>query len=167
MSNAVSPQPTPRPTDLLPVPLLPRPAAAVPGGPAQAGDPRFQHAGLLRRVFTAAGEVEAAEWGLDQVLDDAATSCEEVGLGFDVAPVDGALESARWTLDQAVSTLHEELRAAARHGVPLALLCEASALEARELRPVLEVPEPPAGPGAPVTGRPGAAVLAGELTPAV
>lgn len=138
MSKAVFPQSTTRWTDLAHTPLLP----LSPGAPADAGslagDPRFHHAELVRRVFTAAGEVEAAEWALDQALDDAAVSDDEIGVGLDIAPVDGTLETARWALDQATSALHAEIRAASRHGVPFAVLAEVSALEACELRAALD-----------------------------
>lgn len=157
MNSAPSPQPMTRPVDLVHVPLPPAgpdvPVEAGAGRPG--GDPRFRRAGLVREVFTAAGEVEAAQWALDQALE-AAASGEEVGIGLDVAPLDGALESARWTLDQAVDTLHAGLRAAARHGVPLAVLAEAAALEVDEVRSVLGACAP-AGPGP----------TSGELAPAV
>ncbi|MFI7585298.1 hypothetical protein ACH9DO_16125 [Kocuria sp. M1N1S27] len=156
MSSARSPQSTTRSADLVHVPLLPvppgAPVATCPDGPV--GDPRFRRAGLVQEVFTAAGEVEAAQWALDQVLE-AAASGEEVGVGVDVAPLDGALESAHWALDRAVGVLHAELRAAAQHGVPLAVLTEASALELDEVRSVL-------GAAAPE----GAALPSGELAPA-
>lgn len=103
----------------------------VPGDP----DVHFLHPALCRRVFTAAGEVEAAEWALDRTLADASDS--EIGVGLDVEPVDGALESARWALDQAVDALHTEIAAAARHGVPVPLLAEASGLGAEEVHSVL------------------------------
>lgn len=148
MSKALSPQSTIRSVDLVHVPLLPvppeHPVAAGPDRPD--GDPRFHRAGLVQRVFTAAGEVEAAEWALDQALE-AAASGEEVGVGVDVAPLDGALESARWVLDRAVDALHAEIRAAAHHGVPLALLAEASVTEVGEIRSVLGAADSPAGPG--------------------
>lgn len=156
MSSARSPQSTTRSVGLVHVPLLPvppgRPVAAGPDSPV--GDPRFRRSGLVEAVFTAAGEVEAAQWALDQILE-AAASGEEVGVGVDVAPLDGALESAHWALDRAVGALHAELRAAAQHGVPLAVLAEASALELDEVRSVLGA----AGPG-------GAALPPGELAPA-
>lgn len=156
MSSARSPQSTTRSADLVHVPLLP----ALPGAPVAAGagrpvgDPRFRRAGLVQAVFTAAGEVEAAQWALDQVLEDAASG-EEVGVGVDVAPLDGALESAHWALDRAVGALHAEVRAAAQDGVPLAVLAEASALEVDEVRSVL---------GAAAPGE--AALPSGELAPA-
>ena len=56
-----------------------------------------------------------------QVLSDAAESDEEIGVGLDVEPVDGALESARWSLDQAVCVLHDMMRWSASHGVTAAL----------------------------------------------
>ncbi|MFI7744293.1 hypothetical protein [Kocuria rhizosphaericola] len=158
MSKALSRQSTARSVDVVPVPLLP----GSPEPPVAAGrdDPdgglRFHRPGPLQRVFTAAGEVEAAEWALDQVLE-AAASGEEVGVGLDVAPLDGALESARWVLDRAVAALHAEIRGAARHGVPSALLAEASATEEAELRSVLAVADAPAGAG-PAPGGLGAAV---------
>lgn len=140
MSKAVFPQSATRSTDLARTPLLPlSPEAPVDAGDL-AGDPRFHHAELVRRVFTAAGEVEAAEWALDQALDDAAASDDEIGVGLDVAPVDGTLETARWALDQATSTLHAEILAASRCGVPLEVLAEASALEICVLRAVLDAP---------------------------
>ncbi len=154
MSKALSPQST-RSADLVHVPLLPEPAVppAPPEGPAgpgsdrPGGDLRFQRAGLLQRVLTAAGEAEAAEWALDQALE-AAASGEEVGIGLDVAPLDGALESARWSLDRAVEALHAEIRTAARHGVPLARLAEASGAETAELQSVLRHPaDAPSDPG--------------------
>lgn len=141
MSKAVSPQPTTRSTDLPPAPLLPLSPDLSGDAGDLAGDPRFRHAELVQRVFTAAGEVEAAEWALDQALDDAAASDDEIGVGFDVAPLDGTLETARWALDQATSALHAQLRAAARHGVPPAVLAEASALDACALRAVLDEAE--------------------------
>jgi len=150
MSTALSlrfPRSTARSADLVHVPLLP--ASPDREGPGPAGPDRpdgdlgFHPARLLQRVFTAAGEAEAAEWALDQVLD-AAASGEELGIGLDVAPLDGALESARWALDRAVGTLHAEIRSAARHGVPLVLLAEASATDVGDVRSMLH----PAGPGA-------------------
>lgn len=148
MGKALFPRSTARSVDLVHVPLLPgstaRPVEAGPDGPD--GDLGVHHAGLLQRVFTAAGEVEAAEWALDQA-HEAAASGEEVGIGLDVAPLDGALESARWALDRAVGTLHAELRCAARHGVPLVLLAEASATEVGELRSVLHPAGASGGPG--------------------
>ncbi|MEX5271719.1 hypothetical protein [Kocuria sabuli] len=138
MSKAVFPQSTAWSTDLARIPLLPlSPEAPVDAG-SLAGDPRFHRAELVRRVFTAAGEVESAEWALDQALDDAAVSDDEIGVGLDIAPVDGTLETARWALDQATSALHAEIRAASRRGVPLAVLAEVSALEVQELRAVLD-----------------------------
>lgn len=101
-------------------------------------DVPFLHSALCQRVFTAAGEVEAAEWVLDGTLADAGASDGEIGVGLDVAPVDGALESARWALDQAVDALHAEIAAAARRGVPVPLLAEASGLDAEELGSVLD-----------------------------
>lgn len=148
MSKAVFPQSTTRSADLAHTPLLPLSPEVPTGAGGLAGDPRFRRAELVRRVFTAAGEVEAAEWALDQALDDAAVSDDEIGVGMDVAPVDGTLETARWALDQATSALHAEIRAASRHGVPLAVLAEASALEACELRAVLDVRDTTALPAA-------------------
>lgn len=161
MSQAVPPQSTTHPDGVLRVPLLPLPEdppvrAERPTGD---GDPRFLHTVLLQRVFTAAGEVEAAEWELDQILDDAAVSGQEIGVGLDVGPVDGILESARWVLDQAVSTLHAEIRTAAHQGLPVVLLAEASALEAEEIRSVLAA--------APQVARSSAGVLSDELAAAV
>ena len=153
MSRALSLRSAARSADLVHVPLLPE----SPVSPIEAcadhpdGSVLLHPAGLLQRVFTAAGEVEAAEWALDQVLE-AAASGEEVGIGFDVAPLDGALESARWSLDRAVGALHAEIRAAERHGVPLVLLAEASATDVRELRSVLHPVDAPAGPGLVVGG---------------
>jgi hypothetical protein len=146
MSSALSPRPASRSVDPVHVPLLPeRPDDAV---RARRDDgPGLHPAALLQRVFTAAGEVEAAEWALDQVLD-AVASGEEVGIGLDVAPLDGALESARWGLDRSVGVLHAEIRCAARRGVPLCLLAEASATELDEVRSVLRA----AGPGAGLRG---------------
>jgi hypothetical protein len=130
------------PTDLVPDPLAPipdgRPAAGLPEEAAENGNAQQRQADLVQRVLVAAGEVEEAEWALDQVLDAAATSGEEIGLGFDVAPVDGALESARWALDQAVAALHADLRTAADSGVPLTDLAEASGLHASALRTALD-----------------------------
>lgn len=148
MSKAVFPQSTARSTDLVRAPLLLLSPEAPADAGSLAGDPRFHHAELARRVFTAAGEVESAEWALDQALDDAAVSDDEIGVGLDIAPVDGALETARWALDQATSALHAEIRAASRHGVPLAVLAEVSALEVRELRAVLDVADTTALPAA-------------------
>lgn len=144
MSKELSPPSTARSVDPVHVPLLA-------GFPEQAGPERpdgdlgFHPAGLLQRVFTAAGEVEAAEWAVDQVLE-AAASGEEVGVGLDVAPLDGALESARWALDRAVGELHAEIRSAARRGVPLVLLAEAAATGIGELRSVLVSSGAPAAP---------------------
>ncbi len=148
MSKAVFPQSTTRSADRAHTPLLPLSPEVPADGGGLAGDPRFHHAELVRRVFTAAGEVEAAEWALDQALDDAAVSDDEIGVGMDIAPVDGTLETARWALDQATSALHAEIRAASRHGVPLAVLAEVSALEVRELHAVLDVPDATALPAA-------------------
>lgn len=152
MSKALSPRWATRSVDLVHVPLLP----VSPEHPGEDGPDRpggavcFHPAGLLQRVFTAAGEVEAAEWALDQVLE-AVASGEEMGIGLDVTPLDGALESARWALDRAVSALRAEIRSAARHGVPLVLLAEASATDVGELRSVLRPADALAGPG-PVPG---------------
>lgn len=130
------------PAGLVPDPLPPLPegppAAGLPEAFAENGDAQEPHTDPIQRVLVAAGEVEEAEWALDQVLDAAATSDEEIGLGFDVAPVDGALESARWALDQAVAALHAELRAAADAGVPLTDLAEASGLQPSALRTALD-----------------------------
>ena len=153
MSSAVSPRSTIRSADLVHVPLLPLPSEE-PETPAVDGDPRFHHAALAQRVLTAAGEVEAAEWMRDQVLEDVASD-EEIGVGLDIGPVDGALETARWALDQAVSALHAEIRAAAERGVPLALLSEASALGVEELRLLLA-----AAPAVPAVASPVAALPA-------
>ena len=142
MSAPVPARPMTPPAGLAPDPLGPlpdgRPAAAIPEDLAGDGDARERQTDLIQRVLVAAGEVEEAEWALDQVLDAAATSDEEIGLGFDVAPVDGALESARWALDQAVAALHAELRAAADSGIPLTDLVEASGLQASALRTALD-----------------------------
>lgn len=142
MSTPFPARPMTPPADLVPDPLAPlpegRPAAAIPEDLAGEGDPRERQPDLIQRVLVAAGEVEEAEWALDQVLDAAATSDEEIGLGFDVAPADGALESARWALDQAVTALHAELRAAADSGVPLTDLAEASGLQDCVLRTALD-----------------------------
>lgn len=170
MSKALSPRSTTRSADSTPAPLLTAPAVApmLPVPPEQSeqsvadgpdhpdGDPHVHRAGLLERVLVAVGEVEAVEWALDQLLEDAASG-EEVGIGLDVAPLDGALESARWALDGAVGALHAELRFAASRGVPLALLAEVSGTEIGELRSVLS---PSGSPGAP--GRP-----PGDPAPAV
>lgn len=142
MMSAPGPvRPMTPPTGLVADPLAPvpdgRPAAGLPEDFAENGDAQQQQTDLIQRVLVAAGEVEEAEWALDQVLDAAATSDEEIGLGFDVAPVDGALESARWALDQAAAALHAELRAAANSGVPLTDLAEASGLQASALRTAL------------------------------
>ncbi|KLU08509.1 hypothetical protein ABL57_17845 [Kocuria sp. SM24M-10] len=75
---------------------------------------------------------------MDQVFDAAATSDEEIGIGVDVASVDGALESARWGLDQAVAALNAELRTAADSGVPLTDLAEASGLPPCQVRTALD-----------------------------
>jgi hypothetical protein len=145
MSSALSPRPAFRSVDPVHVPLLPEhPDDAAPD--RQDDGLGLHPAGLLERVFTAAGEVEAAEWALDHVLD-AVASGEEVGIGLDVAPLDGALESARWALDRAVGALRAEIRWAARHGVPLCLLAEASATELDEVRSVLRSAAPGAGTG--------------------
>ncbi|MFE7629335.1 hypothetical protein [Kocuria sp. NPDC057446] len=145
MSSALSPRPTSRSVDPVHVPLLPEhPDDAAPD--RQDEDLGLHPAGLLQRVFAAAGEVEAAEWALDRVLD-AVASGEEVGIGLDVAPLDGALESARWSLDRAVGALHAEIRCAARRGVPLVLLAEASVTELDEVRSVLRSAAPGAGLG--------------------
>ncbi|GAA1768952.1 hypothetical protein [Kocuria aegyptia] len=147
MSNALSFPSTTRSVDLVHVPLLPgspeRPDEAC--ADSAGGDVGLHPAGLLQRVFTAAGEVETAEWALDQVLE-AAASGEEVGIGLDVAPLDGALESAHWALDRAVEALRAELRRAARRGVPLALLAEASATDVGELRCLLHPSDALTGP---------------------
>jgi hypothetical protein len=145
MSSALSPRPASRSVDPVHVPLLPeRPGDTAPDRRDEGLG--LHPAGLLQRVFAAAGEVEAAEWALDQVLD-AVASGEELGIGLDVAPLDGALESARWALDRAVGALHAEIRCAARRGVPLCLLAEASATEPDEVRSVLRSAAPGAGPG--------------------
>ncbi|MFI7482105.1 hypothetical protein ACH9EU_06770 [Kocuria sp. M1R5S2] len=143
MSKAVPQQSTPPATDSVHVPLLQLPdeGALAPDVEAVDGEVRFHHPVLVERVFTAAGEVESAEWTLDQVLDDAAESDGEIGVGFDVEPVDAALESARWALDQAVCELHRALRQAASHGVALAVLAEASGLGADGVRAVLAAAE--------------------------
>ncbi|MEX5262036.1 hypothetical protein [Kocuria sp. CPCC 205263] len=143
MSSSLFPRPTPRSVDPVHVPLLPeRPDDAAPG--RQDDGLGLHPAGLLQRVFTAAGEVEAAEWALDQVLD-AVASGEELGIGLDVAPLDGALESARWALDRSAGALHAEIRCAARRGVPLCLLAEASATALDEVRSMLGSAAPGAG----------------------
>lgn len=164
MTKAVPPQPATRPAEALHVPLLPEPSE-LPEAPGdrreQDGDPRFCHAQYVQRVFAAAGEVETAEWTLDQVLDDAAGSDGEVGVGYDVEPVDGALESARWALDQAVGVLHESLREAARHGAATDVLAEAAALETGEVQAVLAAGDA-AGAG---SFRPG--VLNGAIAAAI
>lgn len=158
MSKAVPQQSTPLAADSVHVPLLPLPGegALAPDAEATAvdRDARFHHPVLVERVFTAAGEVESAEWTLDQVLDDAAESDGEIGVGLDVEPVDAALESARWALDQAVSELHEAVREAASHGVSVDVLADASGLEVGGVRAVLEA----AGEGDETRG---------ELAPAV
>ncbi len=141
MSTPGPARPMTPPAGLVPDPLAPIPdgrrATGLPEDLAEYGDAQERPTDLIQRVLVAAGEVEEAEWALDQVLDTAATSDEEIGLGFDIAPVDGALESARWALDQAVAALHAELRAAAESGVPLSDLAEASGLQASALRTVL------------------------------
>jgi hypothetical protein len=158
MSKAVPQQSTPLAAESVHVPLLPSPEepAPAPGPEVSAGEwnLRFRHPALVERVFTAAGEVESAEWTLDQVLDDAAESDGEIGVGLDVEPVDSALESARWALDQAVSELHEAVREAATHGVSVDVLAEASGLEVGGVRAVLDA----AGEGDETRG---------ELAPAV
>jgi len=143
MSKAVSPQPqqsTAWSVEAVHVPLLPpAPELHVEAErPACGSDPRFLHSWFTQRVLTAAGEVESAEWMLDRVLGDAAESDAEIGIGLDVAPLDGALESARWALDQAVSGLNAELRNAAQHGVPLESLARTCALEVEDVRAVLD-----------------------------
>lgn len=142
MSTPGPARPMTPPAGLVPDPLAPIPdgrrPAGLPEDLAENGDAQERQTDLIQRVLVAAGEVEEAEWTLDQVLDAAATSAEEVGLGLDVAPVDGALESARWALDQAVAALHAELRAAADSGVPLTDLAEASGLQASALRTALD-----------------------------
>ncbi len=142
MSASDPTRPMTAPVALVPDPLPPLPdgrlVAAIPEDLARDSDPRQRPVDLIQRVLVAAGEVEEAEWALDQVLDAAATSDEEIGLGSDVAPVDSALESARWALDQAVAALHAELRAAADSGVPLTDLVEASGLSAGALRTALD-----------------------------
>ncbi len=153
MSKSVSPQSAARSTDLDPTPLLP----LSPEAPAAAGQPPCCHEELVQSVFTAAGEVETAEWALDRALDEAAGSDDEIGVGFDVAPVDGTLETARWALDQATSVLHAQIRAASRAGVPVAVLAEASALGAHELAAVLDA----ADPAAPTVAQPAALPTAG------
>ncbi|MUN64233.1 hypothetical protein GMA12_13990 [Kocuria sediminis] len=150
MSKAVSPQSAARSTDLDPTPLLP----LSPEAPAAAGEPPRCHEELLQCVFTAAGEVETAEWALDRALDEAADSDDEIGVGFDVAPVDGTLETARWALDQATSVLHTQIRAASRAGVPVAVLAEASALSAHELAAVLDAAGAATSPAAPPAALP-------------
>ena len=169
MSKAVPQQSTTWAAETVHVPLLPVPAESRGPSGADIGhggaDPRFLRPALVDQVFAAAGAVESAEWMLDQVLDDAAASDEEIGVGLDVGPIDGALESAHWALDQAVSALYDTIRSAASSGVTVAVLAEASALDAEEVLAVLEapsvldvdVPEQPAGGGA----------LRGELAPAV
>lgn len=164
MSKAVPPQSTTRPAETVHVPLLPPPSELpemLGGCSEQGGDPRFRHAQCVQRVFAAAGEVETAEWTLDQVLDDAAVSAGEIGVGYDVEPVDGALESAQWALDQAVSVLHDSLRDAARHGASVDVLAEVAVLEVEEVRAVLDADEA-VGAG---SFRPG--VLNGALAAAV
>jgi hypothetical protein len=164
MTQAVPPQSTTGPAETVHVPLLPAPSEFPEGIGArseQPGDPRFRHAQRVQHVLVAAGEVETAEWTLDQVLDDVAVSGGEVGVGYDVEPMDGALESARWALDQAVSVLHDSLRDAARHGAAVDVLAEAAALDAEEVRAVLGAEEA-VGAG---SFRPG--VLNGALAAAV
>lgn len=143
MSRTVSPQSAARSTELDPAPLLPlSPEAAAAGEPPRCPEE------VVQRVFTAAGEVEVAEWAMDRALDEAAGSDDEIGVGFDVAPVDGTLETARWALDQATSALHAQIRAASRVGVPVAVLAEASALEAHELAAVLAAADAATSPAA-------------------
>ncbi len=142
MNTPVPERPMPPAGGLLPAPLVPLPdgppAAAIPEDLGGENVPGQRQTDSIQRVLVAAGEVEEAEWALDQVLDTAASSEEEVGLGFDVAPVDGDLESARWALDQAVAALHAQLRAAADAGVPLTDLAEASGLQTSALRTALD-----------------------------
>ena len=142
MSTPVPERPMSPAADLVPAPLAPLPdglpAAAIPEDLGGGGGPGRWQTDSIQRVLVAAGEVKEAEWALDQVLNAAATSDEEIGLGFDVAPVDGALESARWALDQAVAVLHAQLRAAADSGVPLIDLAEASGLQTSALRTALD-----------------------------
>ena len=171
MSKAVPQQSTTWAAETVHAPLLSLPAECLDASGvdlcAGDGDPRFLRPALVEQVFTAAGEVESAEWMLDQVLDDAAASDEEIGVGLDVEPIDGALESARWSLDQAVSALHDTIRSAAGHGVSVAVLAEASALEVEEVRAVLEAPGDAAGTvQEPAALAPSGAVR-GELAPAV
>jgi hypothetical protein len=141
MSTPGPARPMTFPAGLVPDPLPPLPdgppAAGLPEGLAGNGNALERRADPIQRVLVAAGEVEEAEWALDQVLDAAATSDEEIGLGLDVAPMDGALESARWALDQAVAALHAQLRAAADAGVPLTDLADASGLQISALRTAL------------------------------
>ena len=164
MTEAVPPQSTTGSAESVHAPLLPVPSELPEGlgaGSERVGDPRFRHMQRVQHVFAAAGEVETAEWTLDQVLGDVAVSAGAVGVGYDVEPVDGALESAQWALDQAVSVLHDRLRDAARHGVTVDVLAEAAALETEEVRAVLGT-EDAAGAG---SFRPG--VLNGALAAAV
>lgn len=142
MNMASPPQTATRSISVVHVPLPPSPpellAATVADHPSPGGRRPSPPAELVRHVFTAAGEVEAAEWELDQVCADAAASGTAFGTGLDVEPVDGVLESAQWALDQAVSALHTGIRAASEHGVPDDLLAEASALDVEEIRAVLD-----------------------------
>ena len=72
MSSALSPRQAFRSVDPVHVPLLPEhPDDAAPD--RQDDGLGLHPAGLLQRVFTAAGEVEAAEWALDHVLDAVAS----------------------------------------------------------------------------------------------
>jgi hypothetical protein len=141
MSKAVSvqrPQSTTRSMDSVHVPLLSAGTELLDAdGLSGSADPRFFHSRLVQQVFTAAGEVEEAEWALDQVLQDG-MSHDEIGVGLDVAPVDGALESARWALDQAVSALHAEIRRAARHGVSACALADAAAMDVVDVQALLD-----------------------------
>lgn len=141
MSKAMSQQSTAWAVETVHAPFLPVTREALTGGEGVHAtgntDVRFLAPALCQRVFTAAGEVEAAEWALDRTVADAAASEYEIGVGLDVEPVDVALESARWALDQAVHALHAEIAAAARHGVPVHLLAEASGLDAAQIGSLL------------------------------
>lgn len=169
MSKAEPQQSTTWAAEAVHVPLLCLPAERTDASEAalHAGDPRFLRPALVQQVFTAAGEVESAEWMLDQVRDDAMASDDEIGVGLDVEPVDGALESARWNLDQAVCALHHAIRSAASYGVTVADLAEVSALDVEEVRAVLEAPALPAGADlGPAAAAPAGPARA-ELAPAV